>query len=85
MGALYIKDDKTALLAERVAARLGTTKTEAVRRALEAIEAELPPLPERDTRPLRERMIDFWKRYPLPEKLGPVPDKAFYDDLSGDL
>lgn len=84
MGALYIKDEKTAFLAERVAKRLGTTKTEAVRKALEAIETELER-EKPDRRPLRERMLEFWERHPLPAKLGPIPDKAFYDELSGDL
>lgn len=84
MGALYIKDERTAFLAERVAKRLGTSKTEAVRRGLEAIEAELSPPPAKK-RPLRERMIDYWERHPLPPETGLKADKAFYDDLSGDL
>lgn len=84
MGALYIKDGKTAFLAERVAKKLGTTKTEAVRQALEAIDATLPPEPT-DRRPMRERMLDYWKRHPLPPETGLKPDKAFFDALSGDL
>ena len=84
MGALYIKDQKTALLAERVAKKLGTTKTEAVRQALEAIDAKFDDDSAKRLS-TRELMIEFWKRHPLPETLGPIPDKAFYDELSGDL
>ena len=81
---------KSEELLVRVAKRLGTSEEEAITRGLHELEAELDRTAPRvararDPRPLRERMIEFWKRHPLPEKLGPVPDKAFYDDLSGDL
>lgn len=85
MGALYIKDGKTSFLAERVAERLGTTKTEAVRRALENLEATMGPDTPKAKLSTVEWMREFRKRHPLPDKLGPVPDKAFYDELSGDL
>jgi len=84
MGALYIKDERTAFLAERVATKLGTTKTEAVRQALEKLEAEIAPAVTTDELSTVALMREFRKKYPLPEKLGPVPDKAFYDALSGD-
>lgn len=84
MGALYIKDERTAFLAEQLARELGVTKTEAVRRALEAAEAKLAQ--ERATAPKtgRERMEDFWKRHPLPAATGKVADKAFFDRLWGE-
>ena len=81
MASLYIKDDLANALAEQLANRRGLTKTAAVKLALEH---ELARDGD-DGRTTREKMLDFWKRNPLPETLGPVPDKAFYDDLSGNL
>ena len=81
MASLFIKDGKVNEMAERLATERGLTKTAAVRLALER---ELGRK-EVDKRPIRERMLDFWERFPLPETLGPAPDKAFWDELSGDL
>ena len=85
MGALYIKDDETYQLAKELAARRGISKTAAVKQALQHQLAHVEPATEKNRRPLRDRMHDFWQRHPLPAELGPVPDKAFYDDLSGGL
>lgn len=82
MGALYIKDERTAFLAERVASRLGTTKTEAVRRALEAIERDLAPMHDKPAR--RERLLAYLNRDPLPARTGRKADKAFFDRLWGE-
>ena len=82
MASLYIKDAEANDWAEELARTRGLTKTAAVKLALRH---ELDRERAADRRPLRERMWDFWERFPLPEELGPVPDKAFYDDLSGDL
>lgn len=81
MASLYIKDEEANALAERLAQERGLTKTAAVKLALrqELARNGEPPLSA------REKMLEFWKRHPLPAKLGPVPDKAFYDDLSGNL
>lgn len=85
MASLYIKDDETYALAEQLASARGLTKTAAVKLALRhELERDFADTTI-DRRPLRERMVDFWKRHPLPAELGPVPDKAFYDELSGDL
>jgi antitoxin VapB len=81
MASLYVKDIEANAMAEQLAKRRGMTKTAAVKLALRH-ELERDAV---DNRPLREKMLDFWKRHPLPDKLGPVPDKAFYDDLSGNL
>lgn len=81
MASLYIKDEEANALAEELARSRGLTKTAAVKLALRH---ELDRAAE-GRQPLRERMADFWKRHPLPDKLGPVADKAFYDDLSGGL
>lgn len=85
MGALYIKDERTAFLAERVATKLGTTKTEAVRQALEQLEASIKPEMAGAKLSTVELVRELHKKYAIPEKLGPVPDKTFYDELSGDL
>ena len=45
VASLYIKDPETAALAERVSRRLGTSKTDAVRRALAALERTIPVRP----------------------------------------
>ncbi len=81
-GALYVKDNEAFSMAQELAKRRGLTKTDAVKLALRhELERDEPV----DRRPLCERMIAFWERYPLPETLGPVPDQAFFDELSGDL
>jgi hypothetical protein len=35
--------------------------------------------------PLRERLEAFWRVKPLPPATGKTADKAFFDELSGDL
>ena len=80
MASLYIKDERTSALVDQLARLRGTSKTEAVR---SAVEAELAR--SRRTATPRERLEDFYRRYPLPESSGRVADKAFFDELSGDL
>ena len=81
MASLYIKDEETNAMAEQLASERGLTKTAAVKLALRhELEREKP-----DRRPMRERMIEFWERHPLPPARGPLADKAFFDELSGDL
>ena len=82
MASLYIKDAEANVLADRLARARGLTKTDAVKLALRH---ELDRQTPVDRRPLRERMVDFWARYPLPSEPGPLADKAFYDTLSGEL
>ncbi len=81
MASLFVKDSEANALADQLARSRGLTKTAAVKLALRNELDRAAPA----RAPLRERMLDFWERHPLPEKMGPVPDKAFYDDLSGDL
>ncbi|OYW22045.1 MULTISPECIES: type II toxin-antitoxin system VapB family antitoxin [unclassified Sphingomonas] len=85
MASLYIKDQEANALAEELASLRGLTKTAAVKLALRHELDRSATGAKADDRPLRERMIDFWKRHPLPQEMGPIPDKAFYDDLSGGL
>ena len=83
MASLYIKDADTAAMVTRVAERSGLTKTALVRELVAAREAEL----DRGDRRLssRERLQKFWREHPLPPPTGLKADKAFYDELSGDL
>lgn len=83
MASLYIKDSDTADLVTRVAKRSGMTKTALVRELAEAREREL----NRGDRWMssRERLQKFWREHPLPPPTGLKADKAFYDELSGDL
>lgn len=80
MASLFIKDQEANALAERLARQRGLSKTAAVKLALQH---ELERASSRP--PLRERMIDFWKRHPLPPETGLKADKAFFDEMSGDL
>lgn len=82
MASLYIKDSETAALAERVAKRLGTTKTEAVRNALRKMDAELKSGP--DGQSTVHWLEEFRRKHPLPPPTGRKADKAFFDWLSGE-
>lgn len=82
MASLFIKDPTTAERVERIAKRLGTTKTEAVKQAIDALEQRLGPEQESDD--LVERLRAWRKANPLPAPTGLKADKAFYDWLSGE-
>ena len=77
---LYIKDDATARLVDKLAKQRGVSKQDAVKMA---VAAEL----ERTTEavPLRERFARIRAAHPLPPATGQAADKAFFDDLSGGL
>jgi antitoxin VapB len=77
---LYIKDDATARLVEKLAKTRGLSKQDAVKMA---VSAEL----ERTTEavPLRERFAHIRAAHPLPPRTGQAADTAFFDDLSGGL
>jgi antitoxin VapB len=83
MASLYIKDADTADLVRRVAARSGMTNTALIRELAKAREAEL----DRGERRIRarDRLERFWREHPLPPPTGLKADKAFFDELSGDL
>ncbi|MET3724523.1 type II toxin-antitoxin system VapB family antitoxin [Sphingomonas trueperi] len=82
MASLYIKDSETNERVSRLASRLGLSKTEAVRRAVEALEARSD-----DDKAARahEWLARFDARFPLPAPRERPADKAFFDSLSGDL
>jgi antitoxin VapB len=77
---LYIKDDATIRLVAQLAKMRGVSKQEAVKMA---VTAELARTAE--AVPLRERFARIRAAYPLPPPTGQVADKAFFDDLSGNL
>ncbi|KTF70353.1 type II toxin-antitoxin system VapB family antitoxin [Sphingomonas sp. HT-1] len=82
MASLYIKDSETTERVSRLAARLGLSKTEAVRLAVEALEQRS----DADTLPrARDWLAQFDARFPVPEAREAPADKAFFDSLSGDL
>lgn len=83
MGALYIKDEETAALVRRVAERSGLTNTALIRELAAAREAELDRGKARVS--ARQKLERFWREHPLPPPTGLKADKAFFDELSGDL
>jgi antitoxin VapB len=76
---LNIRSEEVNTLADRLAARMHVTKTQAVKLALEH---ELTRLD--DTPPLRERLRALQNRVNSWPATGLEADKAFYDDLSSD-
>ena len=77
---LNIRSEAVNELADTLAARLKTSKTEAVRRALEAELRRTDrhvPLIER-IRPLQDEILSY-------PRTGKEADKAFFDELSGDV
>jgi antitoxin VapB len=77
---LNVRSEEVNRLAEKLAARMHTNKTEAVKLALEN---ELRRLDE--AVPLRERLRPLQRRVLARPATGLEADKAFYDDLSGDV
>ncbi len=77
---LNIRNERVNQLAETLAARTHTSKTEAVRLALEN---ELRRLDERI--PLRERLRPLQDRVLARPATGLEADKQFYDEINGDI
>ncbi|HEV7216549.1 MAG TPA: type II toxin-antitoxin system VapB family antitoxin [Acetobacteraceae bacterium] len=77
---LNIRNEEVNQLAERLATRKHINKTDAVKLALEN---ELRRLDE--ALPLRERLRPLQDRVLARPATGQDADKAFYDELSGDL
>lgn len=81
MASLYIKDAKTAELADRVARIRGVTKTQAVRDALESALRDIRP---KESKPELMEWIERRRaRIPL-QPTGKVADKSFFDELWGE-
>ena len=82
MASLFIKDPATAERVERMALRLGASKTETVRQALDALEDKVGTRSSASS--LLER-LDAWRAaHPLPPPTGLKADKAFFDELWGE-
>ena len=77
---LNIRDEVVNQLAKKLAARTRTTKTDAVRTALEN---ELRRLD--GTVPLRERLRPLQDRVLSRPATGLEADKAFYDEVGGNV
>lgn len=84
MASLFIKDSETAALASELAAELGTTKTEVVRDALRRRKAELK-LPNEKEPDWLEWMRAYRAEHPLPAPTGLKADKAFFDEMWGEI
>ncbi|MEG8040813.1 type II toxin-antitoxin system VapB family antitoxin [Sphingomonas sp. LR60] len=79
MASLYIKDEETNRLAERLASVRGLTKTAAVKLALtHELERKAPC----SRRPAVTVLEEFWRTHKLGEPTGLEADKAFYDSLN---
>jgi antitoxin VapB len=76
----YIKDDETARLVDQLAKMRGLSKQDAVKLA---VQAELDRVV--NLIPLRDRFAAVRAERPLPPPTGEQADKAFFDDLSGDI
>ncbi len=77
---LNIRSDEVNMLAERLATRRHLSKTAAVKLALEN------ELANDDAKlPLRERLRDLQAEVRAMGRTGLEADKAFYDELSGEL
>jgi antitoxin VapB len=77
---LNVRSEVVNQLAERLAVRIGTNKTDAVARALRN---ELKRI--EDATPLRQRLRPLQDRVLSRPATGLEADKAFYDELSDDL
>ncbi|MDH7972006.1 type II toxin-antitoxin system VapB family antitoxin [Sphingomonas sp. AR_OL41] len=83
MASLFIKDSETAALATELAAKLGKTKTEVVRDLLRERKAELAKLEPQDDIIAK---LNAWRAAnPLPPPTGLKADKAFFDELWGEV
>ena len=85
MASLFIKDSETAALATELAAKLGKTKTEVVRDLLRERKAELSAALSGSTSDVIAK-LDAWRAAnPLPPPTGLKADKAFFDELWGEV
>ncbi|WP_428489265.1 type II toxin-antitoxin system VapB family antitoxin [Rhodopila sp.] len=77
---LYIKDDATAQLVAKLAKLRGVPKQDAVKLAVQdALDRAAEAVP------LRNRFAALRKAHRLPPATGKVADKAFFDELSGEV
>jgi antitoxin VapB len=77
---LYIKDDYTAGLVDQLARLRGLSKQDAVKMA---VQAELDRAA--NLVPLRNRFAAVRAEHPLPPPTGERADKAFFDEVTGEI
>jgi len=77
---LYIKDDDTARLVDQLARMRGLSKQDAVKMA---VQAELDRAA--NLIPLRNRFAAVRAKHPLPPPTGQQADKAFFDEVAGEI
>jgi antitoxin VapB len=77
---LQIRDERVNRLAEKLASINHSTKTDAVRKALENELARIEA-----AQSLAERIQPILDRIAKRPRTGLEADKAFYDELSGDI
>ena len=77
---LYIKDDDTARLVDQLARMRGLSKQDAVKMA---VQAELDRAA--NLIPLRDRFAAVRAKHPLPPPTGQQADKAFFDEVAGEI
>jgi antitoxin VapB len=78
----YVKDPATDKAVRRLAKLKGKTLTETIR---EAVENEYRKEKDRAKLPLRERIKPIQDRLAAYPRTGLEADKAFFDELSGDI
>ena len=83
MGYIQLRDKALTEQASRLAERLGVSEEDAIATALAAYEENLDRFERNPNAP--EWLKKFWRENPLPPPTGLKADKAFFDDLSGDL
>ena len=77
---LYIKDDDTARLVDQLTRLRGLSKQDAVKMA---VQAELDRAA--NLVPLRDRFAAVRAEHPLPPSTGERADKAFFDEVAGEI
>jgi antitoxin VapB len=82
---VYIKDEEVTRLVRSLAESLGTTKRDAVKRAVEEKIAREALRAVQPGGRLRDRLAARRAARPLPPPTGEVADKAFFDELSGEM
>ncbi|TXC71605.1 hypothetical protein FSB78_12080 [Sphingomonas ginsenosidivorax] len=75
-----VEDEEVVRKIARIADERGTPMAEIVALAIEDYELRLDL-----GKKAPERMVKFWAEHPLPLPTGLKADKAFYDELSGDV
>lgn len=83
MGHIQGIDEAANALAIEIAEVLGTSPEDAIGQALASYKANLDRLGHNPNAP--DWLRQLWRDHPLPPPTGLPADKAFFDELSGDL